>query len=78
MKWAQRFPKPIVLKDGRRLVSLVQARDFMSALPPSRVKNAHWVYAADRLFDAARTEDAELIGDAHAQLLRALAAEGLV
>ena len=71
------MPKPIVLKDGRAIASLIQARDFLVTLPEPHVRNAHWEYATDLIFDAARVGDDVSIVTAHDQLLRALKAEGL-
>jgi hypothetical protein len=78
MNWTSKFPKPIVLKDGRKIMSLIQARDFIVTLPALHLKNAHWEYATDVVFDAARTGDDVAIATAYEQFLRALTAEGLL
>jgi hypothetical protein len=76
MKWASKFPKQIVLKDGRAITSLIQARDLLVTLPPPHLKNSHWQYATDLLYDAAHNGD--VVGTAYEQFLRALTAEGLI
>jgi hypothetical protein len=78
MKWISKFPKPIVLKDGRTIMRLIQARDLIVTLPALHLKNAHWEYATDLIFDAARVGDDASIATAHEQLLRALKVEGLL
>jgi hypothetical protein len=78
MTWISKFPRPVVLKDGRKIASLIQARDLIAALPPLHLKNAHWEYATDLVYDAARISDDASINMAHGQLLRALKAEGLI
>jgi hypothetical protein len=78
MKWTSKFSKPIVLNDGRTIASLIQARDLIVTLPPLHLKNAHWEYATDLVFDAARVGDDVSIATSHEQLLRALKAEGLI
>ena len=76
MKWTSKFPKPIVLRDGRTIASLIQARDFLATVPAPRLKNSHWQYATDLLYDAAH--NSEVVGTAHEQFQRALMAEGLL
>jgi hypothetical protein len=78
MAWISKFQRPIVLKDGRRILSLIQARDLIASLPPLHLKNAHWEYATDLVYDAARISDDASINIAHGQLLRALKAERLI
>jgi hypothetical protein len=78
MKWISKFPKPILLKDGRSIASLIQARDLIATLPPAHLKNAHWEYATDLVFDAARHGDEASILAAYQHLLGALKKEGLL
>ena len=59
-------------------MSLIQARDLIVTLPALHLKNAHWEYATDLIFDAARTGDDVAIATAYEQILRALTAEGLL
>ena len=76
MRWTSKLPKPIVLKDGRTIASLIQARDFLGTIPALHLKNAHWEYSSDLLYDAAHNDD--VVGTAYDQFLRALRAEGLL
>jgi hypothetical protein len=62
MTWTSKFPKPIVLKDGRKIISLIQARDLIALIPSLHRKNAHWEYATDLVYDAARSGDEVEIG----------------
>jgi hypothetical protein len=78
MKWTSKFPRPIVLKDGRTIGSLIQARDLIVLIPSPHLRNAHWEYATDLIYDAARNEDEVAIGQAYEQFLRAVKAEGLI
>jgi hypothetical protein len=78
MKWTSKFPRPIVLRDGRRIGSLIQARDLIVLIPSAHLQKAHWEYATDLIYDAARNGDEVAIGQAYEQFLRALKAEGLL
>jgi hypothetical protein len=78
MKWTSKFPRPIVLRDGRRIGSLIQARDLIVLIPSAHLRNAHWEYATDLIYDAARNGDEVAIGHAYEQFTRALKAEGLL
>jgi hypothetical protein len=78
MKWTAKFSRPITLKDGRSISSLIQARDLVALIPAAHLRNAHWEYAADLIYDAARHGDTNTIGQAYEQFLRALKAEGLL
>jgi hypothetical protein len=76
MPWTRKFPKPIKLKDGRKIATLGQARELMLALPERHQSRPFWQYAAELLIEAA--EHNGDVDDAAAQLSRALAAEGLL
>jgi hypothetical protein len=78
MKWTSKFPRPIVLKDGRKIGSLIQARDLIVLIPSPHLQNAHWEYATDLIYDAARNGDEVAIGLAYEQFTRALRVEGLI
>lgn len=77
MTWTRKLPIPILLKDGRTIATLGQARDVMLALPEHRRMKPFWQYAAELLLDAAEQGGGD-IDDAWAQLSRALTAEGLL
>jgi hypothetical protein len=76
MPWSRKLSAPIVLKDGRMIAKLGDAREMMLAIPVVRRREAIWQATADLLNEAAAYQD--LIPDAEAQLLRALKAEGLI
>jgi hypothetical protein len=76
MPWTAEFWRPINLKDGRRIGGLAEARVLILSLPEPSQSHAHWRHAAEMLARAAESKSA--IDDAHAQMLRALKAEGLI
>jgi hypothetical protein len=76
MPWSRQFSAPIVLKDGRVIGTLGDAREMMLAIPELHRHEAIWRAAADLLNEAAAFQD--LVPDAEGQLLRALKAEGLL
>ena len=78
MKWTYKFETPIMLKDGRSIVSLVHARDLLIDLPALRAERPHWQQTTDRLFEAARTGRPDTIAWAYTQLMLALKTDGLV
>lgn len=49
MTWSARFETPIVLEDGRQLVSLRDAGEFIGALPRRTQARAEWQAAAEAL-----------------------------
>jgi hypothetical protein len=78
MPWSYTFLTQIVLKDGRTISSLMQARAMMIELPVFRQTNSDWRYTAELVFEASRCGDEIALRDAHAQMLSALEAEGLL
>jgi hypothetical protein len=76
MSWSRKFAKPIVLKDGRTIASLSQAREMMLSLPPIHRRAVVWQSAAELLNEAATDRDS--VPEAGAQLTLALKAEGLL
>ena len=75
MRWSRQFSAPI-LKDGRVIGTLGDAREMMLAIPELHRHEAIWPAAADLLNEAAAFQD--LVPDAEDQVLRALKAEGLL
>jgi hypothetical protein len=75
--WPRDLGAPIVLKDGRRIATIGEARALIAALPIQHQMRAHWRHANDLLHDAGRRKggpnEATL-----AQLRMALKAEGLL
>ena len=53
MSWTRKFDAPIALKDGRKLVSLDDARRLMLSLPESNRRAYHWQSAGELLQMAA-------------------------
>jgi hypothetical protein len=76
MPWTRRFPEPIALKDGRVIATLADARAVMRSLPASSQSRDVWLYAGGLMLEAATSHVP--IGEAAAQLRRALRAEGLL
>jgi hypothetical protein len=78
MPWTRKLAAPIVLKNGRKIATLGQARELMLALPERHQLRPFWQYAAELLIDAAGRGDRASVDNAAAQLSRALSAEGLL
>jgi hypothetical protein len=76
MAWRDKFPAPIMLKDGRVIVTLADARALISTLPQRHQRNEHWQYAAGLLMDSAASGGS--LRKTFAQLLLALKAEGMI
>jgi hypothetical protein len=76
MPWARLLSVPIVLKDGRQIVTLNDARAVIRSLPAQNRNNDVWLYTGGLLLEAA-TSDGPM-GDTIANLRRALKAEGLL
>ena len=76
--WSKQFWKPIVLKDGRTIATLAEARALMLTLPERHQSRPFWQYAAELLIGAAERSNRASIDNAAAQLSRALSAEGLL
>jgi hypothetical protein len=47
--WSTRFIDPIALPDGRELITLGDAGEYIAALRPAAQKLAHWQAAAEIL-----------------------------
>ncbi|WP_225709691.1 hypothetical protein [Bradyrhizobium cenepequi] len=45
--WGRKFNEPITLRDGRRLVVLRDAANYVTALPESEANAPEWQPAAD-------------------------------
>jgi hypothetical protein len=78
MPWTRKLPAPIILKDGRALVRLIDARDLILGLTERRQADAHRQPAAEALMKAAsHATQIDVAGVAN-QLTIALRAEGLI
>jgi len=78
MSWTRPLPAPIILKDGRALVRLIDARDLILGLTERRQANAHWQRTAEALMKAARHATENDVAGVANQLTIALKAEGLI
>jgi hypothetical protein len=76
MPWSRPLYEPIVLKDGRVIATLNDARVVMRSLPARSQSSDVWLYAGGLLLEAATSDGP--IGETAAQLMRALKAEGLI
>jgi len=78
MSWSYTFLTQNVLKDGRTISSLMQARAVIVELSAFRQTNSDWRYTAELVFEASRKGDESALRDAHAQMLSTLEAEDLI
>jgi hypothetical protein len=76
MPWTREFAAPIILKDGRSLVSLADARALIRSLPGRQRRNEQLLYAGGLITEAASGRG--VLHEATIQLRRALRAEGLI
>jgi hypothetical protein len=76
MPWSRPLSEPIVLKDGRVIVTLNDARVVMRSLPARSQSSEVWVYALGLMLEAATSDSP--IDETAAQLRRALKADGLL
>ena len=76
MRWDRGFSTPIVLRDGRRIATLLNAAEFVSTLSREKRGVLHWRIAVELVVEAA--ERGGDIGEAWRQLVRALRADGLI
>jgi hypothetical protein len=51
--WARRFETPIALRDGRELVTLRDAGEYIAGLPARTARQDHWQTAAAELLISA-------------------------
>ena len=79
MPWRRKFSTPLVLKDGRRIVTIRDAADVYLTLPPDRREAAHWESALAAVFVAGRRRSTLLDVDAaHQRIVNALRIDGLM
>jgi len=55
MSWKREFHKPLKVKDGRTLRTLIDAAEFMLTLPHYRNHRVEWQRAAEVVMAAAKT-----------------------
>lgn len=53
MSWSRRFDHPIALPDGRKLLTLRDAGQFITGLPKAKQQAEHWQTAAETLLTSA-------------------------
>jgi hypothetical protein len=70
MPWTRTFDDPIVLPEGKTLVSLKDAAGYIMALPIREAVAEHWQIAMKQLIDAA--EGGDCIMRARIGMLQAL------
>jgi hypothetical protein len=78
MPWTRKLAKPIVLKDGRRIVSIGDARELMATVAPGHQDDPDWTLASDLLQNASMRHDAHSVSRARARMIKVLKAEGLL
>jgi hypothetical protein len=55
MPWSTPFDDPISIRDGRKLLTLQQAADYIMTLPHDVQQQEHWQIAVENLINAAET-----------------------
>jgi len=76
-RWARRLDRPIALKSGAKLATLMDARALILSLPEASQQALYWQYALALLMEVAQDGEREL-DEVRSQLSRALRAEGLL
>jgi len=72
--WSRKFAEPIILQDGRKLLTLRDAGKFIMRLPKAKHNRPEWRLAAAMLMQAA--EDGAPVMLAEIAMRRALGADG--
>jgi hypothetical protein len=78
MPWSHKLSEPIGLKDGRKIISLGDAREMMLSIPIASRRDVKWRYLADLLKEAAADNSYGSRVDLEKQLIVALKTEGLL
>jgi hypothetical protein len=78
MHWSKRFRDPIVLKDGRTVTNLNQARELIVQMSRSRSQRVRWDDTVDAVYDAAHLLHRSSVDLARESLELALKADGLI
>jgi hypothetical protein len=76
MSGARKLAAPIVLKDGRTIATLCDARAVMLALPERRQRGEPWLCVGALMLEA--EVQTGPLGETAAHLRRTLKAEGLI
>jgi hypothetical protein len=72
--WSRTFADPIILQDGRKLLTLRDAGEFIARLPKTKHNQPEWRLAAAMLMQAA--DDGAPVMLAEIAMRRALNADG--
>ncbi|TYO65881.1 hypothetical protein FXV83_14480 [Bradyrhizobium hipponense] len=75
MPWSMPFDDPVPLRNGRKLLTLQQAADYIMQLPEDAQHEPHWQTAIETLINAAEAGGGWLLF-ARIAMLRALNADG--
>jgi len=75
VSWGARFDDPIALANGRKLLTLQDAADYIMQLPEDLQHETHWQTAIETLINAAETGGGWVMF-ARIAMLRALNADG--
>jgi hypothetical protein len=78
MTWTSKLKPPLVLRDGRAIATLADARDVILGLSDYQQRSAYWGYAAILLMKAAQGGQRTAIDDAYWQVMRALKADRMM
>ena len=70
MAWCKRFYDPIILPDGRKLLTLRDAAEYITALPKAEHDEADWQVAMEALLLVAECNGPEMM--ARVAVMRAL------
>jgi len=77
MPWPRDLPKPLILRDGRRVATLADARAVIGSLPRRLQQSERWLYVSALLLESAASRKAHINRTA-VHLEHALKAEGLL
>jgi hypothetical protein len=61
MAWFKRFAEPIVVPDGRELLTLRDAAEYITALPKAEQHAADWQVAMETLILVAERDGPEML-----------------
>jgi hypothetical protein len=78
MSWSSSFSQPYILDNGQILFGLTDAAVLIGTLPARRQASAHWMYAVELMLIAREKPSTGALAGLHAQLYRALRADGLI
>lgn len=73
MGWSARFDDPIALPDGGELATLLDAGNYITALPPKTQRRPEWLAAAEALLLVAERDGPTML--ARIGVVRALSGE---